>query len=80
MTAALPGLNTCALDATAQVVSQERVAHHTYRLRLRCPEIAERIRPGQFFMLRDPAGVDPLLGRPFAVYDTFEEDGRPAGV
>ena len=80
MTAALPGLNACALDATAQVVDQTRVAHDTYRLRLRCPEIAEQIRPGQFFMLRDPAGVDPLLGRPFALYDTWDEDGRLAGV
>ena len=80
MPATLPGLNDCAVETAATVLSQDRVADHTYRLRLRCPEIAERIRPGQFFMLRDPAGTDPLLGRPFALYDTFEEDGRPAGV
>ena len=76
----LPGLNACALEETATVVSQTRVADHTYRLRLRCPRVAALIRPGQFFMLRDASGVDPLLGRPFALYDVWHEDGRPAGV
>lgn len=76
----LPGLVPAAVQRVARVVEQERLARDTYRLRLRCPEIAARILPGQFFMLRPPRGDDPLLGRPFALYDTFEEHGRPAGV
>jgi dihydroorotate dehydrogenase electron transfer subunit len=31
-------------------------------------------------MVREPGTFDPLLGRPFALYDTFDEQGRPAGV
>ena len=36
------------------------------------------IRPGQFVMLRLPGHTDPLLGRPFALYDTvLDEAGQP---
>lgn len=31
-------------------------------------------------MVRVPGTFDPLLGRPFALYDTFEENGEPAGI
>ncbi len=47
------------------------LAQDTYRIRLHCPEIAQSIRPGQFVMLRLPGTSDPLLGRPFALYDTI---------
>lgn len=81
MTSTLPGLNACARELDAVVVSQDEVADHTYRLRLECPELAAVIRPGQFFMVRSPEHSDPLLGRPFALYDVYEDaDGRPAGI
>ncbi len=74
------GMRTDALETNAIVVEQARMAQQTYRLRLRCPELARRITPGQFFMVRPVSGSDPLLGRPFALYDTYEENGLPAGV
>jgi dihydroorotate dehydrogenase electron transfer subunit len=54
-----------------QVVICENVplARDTYRLRFACPQIARRILPGQFLMLRFPGCNDPLLGRPLALYD-----------
>jgi dihydroorotate dehydrogenase electron transfer subunit len=52
----------------------------TYRLRLHCPDIAAQIVPGQFFMVRAPGDDDPLLGRPFALYDIYEDQGRPTGI
>ena len=64
----------------ATVVEQEPMARNTFRLRLRCPELAKRIVPGQFFMVRPARGSDPLLGRPFALFDTFDENGQPAGL
>lgn len=76
----LPGLIPTARRRIATVVEQERMARDTYRIRLRCPELASEIVPGQFFMLRLPDETDPLLGRPFALYDTYEEAGEPAGV
>ncbi len=76
----LPGLHSDAMETTAEVVEQVRMARDTYRLRLRSPEIAKRILPGQFFMVRPEQGSDPLLGRPFALYDVFEEKGTLAGI
>src|SRR5690606_7753624 len=53
----------------------------TYRVRFRCPEIARAIVPGQFVMLRLAGFDDPLLGRPLALYDTFDDDeGQPVGI
>lgn len=76
----LPGLVPTAVQRTVAVVEQERMARDTYRIRLHCPDVAEQIVPGQFFMLRAPGETEPLLGRPFALYDIYEADGRPAGV
>src|SRR5262245_45244442 len=55
----------------ATVLENVPIARDTYRLRLDAPELARAIRPGQFVMVRPgPEGAsDPLLGRPFALYD-----------
>ena len=47
-----------------------QLARDTYRVRFDCPELAQIIVPGQFVMLRMAGCDDPLLGRPFALYDT----------
>ena len=66
---------------SAVVAEQVALARQTYRLRLHQPDLARAIRPGQFLMLRWPGTTDPLLGRPFALYDTFlDEQGQPAGL
>ena len=62
-----------AVQTTATVLAQERIAEGTFRLVLECPPIAARIEPGQFVMLRLPGRDDPLLGRPFALFDGEEE-------
>ena len=58
-----------AVQTAATVAAQVEIARDTFRLALDCPEIAGRIEPGQFVMLRLPNRDDPLLGRPFALYD-----------
>jgi dihydroorotate dehydrogenase electron transfer subunit len=45
------------------------LARDTYRVRFACPEMARRVVPGQFAMLRLANCNDPLLARPLAVYD-----------
>jgi dihydroorotate dehydrogenase electron transfer subunit len=63
------------------VVEQVRLARDTYRVRLAAPELARDVVPGQFFMIRSPGVTNPLLGRPFALYDTWlDSQGHPAGV
>ncbi len=63
-----------ALQSQAVVVSNVLIAAHTFRLRLKCPAMASLMLPGQFLMLRLPGSNDPLLGRPFALYDTATAD------
>jgi dihydroorotate dehydrogenase electron transfer subunit len=69
------------VHTTAAVYANVLLARQTYRLRLHCPELARAIRPGQFVMLRLPGHSDPLLGRPFALYDTvLDEEGQPIAL
>jgi len=58
-----------------------RLARDTYRIRFSCPDIAEKILPGQFIMMRLAECNDPLLGRPLALYDVVDgADGEPDGL
>src|SRR5437868_3949395 len=66
---------------TARVLEHVPLAERTFRVRLECPELASAIRPGQFVMMRLPNTTDPLLGRPFALYDTvLDAAGSPIGI
>jgi dihydroorotate dehydrogenase electron transfer subunit len=59
----------------------EPIARDTFLLRFDCPELAQRIVPGQFLMVRLAGFNDPLLGRPLALYDTvLDQQGNPRGV
>jgi dihydroorotate dehydrogenase electron transfer subunit len=65
----------------APIVLQRTLARDTYLIRLETPQIAGAIRPGQFVMLRLPGSTDPLLGRPFALYDTvLDGSGLAVGI
>ncbi len=81
LAAALPGLVPEARHQIVRVVEQEQLARDTFRLRLATPEIATEAVPGQFFMIRQPGTLTPLLARPFALYDTWlNAHGEPAGI
>lgn len=73
MAPSCPNPRPCAHQA-ATVLANDQLAERTWRLRLRCPEVARLAQPGQFFMVRLPGRTDPLLGRPFALYDTVLDD------
>lgn len=63
------------------IIENVPLARLTYRIRLQCPELARGIRPGQFIMIRQPGSSDPLLGRPFALYDTvLDASAQPIGL
>ena len=67
----------------AAVLENVAIARDTYRLRLDDPILARAILPGQFLMIRPAAegADDPLLGRPFALYDvTTDAAGAPTAV
>src|SRR5579872_4990610 len=72
---------TTMFHRTGEVTDHIQIAERTYRIRVTCPDIAAAIRPGQFIMLRLPTTNDPLLGRPFALYDTvLDRNGVPNGI
>ena len=70
-----------ALQATVSIVENRPVARDTFQLRFDCPELARRVLPGQFLMLRLAGASDPLIARPLALYDTvLDAHGTPHGV
>jgi dihydroorotate dehydrogenase electron transfer subunit len=77
----LPGMMTCAAQHIARVAGVRQLAQDTWAVKVQAPALAANITPGQFFMIRPEAGSDPLLGRPFALFDVYlDPDGYPAGV
>jgi dihydroorotate dehydrogenase electron transfer subunit len=70
-----------AVQRTVEIIENVRLAKDTYRVRFVAPELAQRITPGQFLMLRLADVNDPLIGRPLALYDTaVGESGQPEFV
>ncbi|HWE37347.1 MAG TPA: dihydroorotate dehydrogenase electron transfer subunit [Isosphaeraceae bacterium] len=65
----------CSTQILAGVVENVAIACRTYRLRLDAPAIARAIKPGQFVMVRPSTTLDPLLGRPFALYEVVRSAG-----
>jgi dihydroorotate dehydrogenase electron transfer subunit len=66
---------------TVAIVENERIAKDTFRLRLDDPAMARAIRPGQFLMVKPAQGTDPLLARPFALYDVARDaSGVPTAI
>ncbi len=62
-----------ATQARVPVAENVQLARDTYRIRFECPAIARRMVPGQFLMIRLAGLNDPVLGRPFALYDTVRD-------
>ncbi len=70
-----------AVADVVEIIENVPIAKDTFRLRFCQPELAVKITPGQFLMLRLADCSDPLIGRPLALYDTHDDPrGRPAEV
>jgi dihydroorotate dehydrogenase electron transfer subunit len=65
------------VQVQAEIVENRRLAKDTQLVRFAAPEIARRIQPGQFVMLRIAGYNDPLIGRPLALYDTYGPEVNP---
>ncbi len=67
-------------DLSAEVISNRRLSGDYNVLALRAPEIAEVAAPGQFVMLKAATGHDPLLPRPFSLFEILNNGaGMPIG-
>jgi dihydroorotate dehydrogenase electron transfer subunit len=69
------------VDVAAHVIANNRLSADYNVLRLRAPEIARTSAPGQFVMVKAGLGHDPLLRRPFSVFEILRDDaGAPLGL
>ncbi len=69
------------VDIDATVIANARLSRDYSVLSLAAPEVGKRTQPGQFVMVK-PAGItDPLLRRPFSVFEVLRDgSGDIAGV
>jgi dihydroorotate dehydrogenase electron transfer subunit len=69
------------VDIDATVIANARLSRDYSVLSLAAPEVGRRTQPGQFVMVK-PAGVtDPLLRRPFSVFEVLRDArGEVTGV
>lgn len=69
------------VDIDAEVLSNTRLSHEYCVVSLAAPEIAARARPGQFVMVKPARGSDPLLRRPFSIFEILRDaSGTATGV
>ena len=68
------------LDVAAEVISNVHLSPDYNVLALAAPEIAERALPGQFVMVKNTNRSEPLLRRPFSVFELIEDRGAIVGL
>ncbi len=68
------------IDVEAAVLWNRTLSPDYNVVALAAPAIAARVEPGQFVMIRTANGQDPLLRRPFSVFEVLRgSDGTPDG-
>jgi dihydroorotate dehydrogenase electron transfer subunit len=55
----------------AKILFNKPVSEELFHMGLQCPDMADKVQPGQFLMVRIQDRLDPLLRRPFAVHRLF---------
>jgi dihydroorotate dehydrogenase electron transfer subunit len=69
------------VDVDAEVVENARLSPDYNVIALGAAAIAAVSRPGQFVMVKPQAGLDPLLRRPFSIFEIRRDaGGRPTGL
>jgi len=69
------------VDVAARVVENRPLSRDYNVLSLDAPAIAAVAAPGQFLMVKPGAGSDPLLRRPFSVFEILRgANGAPIGI
>jgi len=69
------------IDVPARVLANRRLSDDYNVLALAAPAIAAAAQPGQFVMLKAASGVDPLLRRPFSMFEILRDhSGAPTAI
>ena len=70
-----------AVDVSAEVTANTKLSSDYNVLALAAPAIAAIALPGQFVMVKAATGHDPLLRRPFSIFEVLrDENGRGTGI
>lgn len=67
-------------DVEASVISNVHLSSEYNVLALAAPEIAREAQPGQFVMVKRSGREDPLLRRPFSIFEILQEGDRVIGL
>lgn len=68
-------------DVEARVLWNRRLSPDFNVLALEAPAIADAVQPGQFVMIKPRPGLEPLLRRPFSVFEILRDSGgRTTGL
>jgi len=69
------------VDLPAEVLDNRSLSAEYNVLTLAAPRIAETALPGQFVMVKTGTGFEPLLRRPFSIFERLvSPDGTPQGI
>lgn len=69
------------VDVDAAVISNTRLSEDYSVVALAAPAIASLAQPGQFVMVKPSRGTDPLLRRPFSIFEILRDgSGVPTGI
>lgn len=69
------------VDVDAAVISNTRLSDDYSVVALAAPEVAALALPGQFVMVKPARGLDPLLRRPFSIFEILRDaNGTASGV
>ena len=68
------------VDVEARVIRNTRLSHDYNVIALAAPDIAAVTAPGQFVMVKSGRGGDPLLRRPFSVFEVLRSGDRVDGL
>lgn len=69
------------VDLAAPVLYNRQLSPHYNVIALAAPAIAAAAEPGQFVMVKPVPGFEPLLRRPFSIFEVLRDaSGAPSGV
>jgi dihydroorotate dehydrogenase electron transfer subunit len=68
------------VDVEARVIRNTRLSSDYNVIALAAPEIADATQPGQFVMVKSGHSGDPLLRRPFSVFEVLRSSNRVDGL
>ena len=68
------------IDVVAEVISNTHLSSDYNVLALSAPGIASRALPGQFVMVKPEGRIEPLLRRPFSVFEVLRDGSDVVGL